>query len=147
MEYVAIGVSVVALMISGLAWRETKRQADAAVRDADLAERRYEGELAAGRSADLVVLVERLIHSYALVIRNVGLAVARGVDLAAEPVLGDERGMPQFVDPPLPCDIPPGGEVSIAMWVGGGMVDRLQVAVTWSDSGGPKEYKAVVAIV
>ena len=59
MEYVAIAISLAALVISLLARRDTKRQADAAVRDVALAELQREEDQTAKRSADVSAHVSR----------------------------------------------------------------------------------------
>lgn len=146
MEYVAIAISVAALVISLLARRDTKRQADAAVRDVALAELHHEADLTAQRSADVSARTSRDGDGPTLVVRNSGRAVARGVALAIEVPIGD-RGAPPFTDlDRFPCDLAPEAEVAVGLMLLFGTAERLQVSVTWTDELGPHEFTGVLPV-
>jgi len=147
MEYLAIGVSVVALVISMLAWRETRRQADAAERGNQLSEQEQEAGRIAARSANLVLDVELVNGRQGLVVRNDGMATARRVNLATEVPFGDHGELPMFVGDPFPCDIPRGGNVARLFVWAPGMAEHLQVAVTWTDDEGDHETTARLSIL
>ncbi len=145
MEYVAIAVSVLAMAISGLAFWQTKRQADAAVRDVTLAEQQHEAKQIASQSALVTAFTtggdERL-----LVIRNSGMATAREVDLVVEAPIGSPGDAPLMDLERFPCDLAPDSQVTVTMLVTFGSADRLQVSVVWGDDLGSHEFKGVLPV-
>jgi len=136
MEYLAIVVSAVALVISVLAWRETKRQADAASDVARIEAGRDAAALEAAKSAQIALASERADLGGAVVVRNIGMAVAKSVELDMEVVLGDVGELPYFASTPFPCEIHPGSlaRLNFTRFVGG--VDRVQVSLQWDDDLG-----------
>lgn len=144
-EYVAIAISVVALVVSGLAWWQTKRQADAAVRDVALAERQHEANQVADRSAVVTAQTVRAGKPM-LVVHNGGRATARGVAVVIEVPFGDEGAPPIVNLGQFPCDLAPGASVDVILMLMFGAADRLQVAVSWTDDFGPHEFKGVLPV-
>lgn len=139
-EVAALVVSVVAMLVSGFALWQNKRQADAGAKVADIETMRARAEMEASLSAQLVVMVtDRHGANVVLSVRNDGHTTARAVGLALEVVLGDVGTMPVIGTDPFPCEIQPGAAVRMPMWCAGSAVDRLQVSVSWTDGLGAHE--------
>lgn len=146
MEYVAIAISLAALVISLLARRDTKRQADAAVRDVALAELQREEDQTAKRSADVSAHTTRAGGDPVLVVCNSGRAVARRVAVAIEVPIGD-RGAPPIMDlDRFPCDLAPGADVTVGLMLLFGTAERLQISVTWTDELGPHDFSGLLPV-
>lgn len=164
MEVAALVVSGVALVVSVLAWWQTKRQADAATRGTELSEAQHRRELDAAHEAEVtarIVVVPgpppadfsfrstivRAADVARLIVTNSGRGIARDVEVVAEVAFGTAGEAPAWSTSPFPCDVPPGTEVVQSFPVSPDVARRIQVSVTWTDSRVSKqEFRAKLAV-
>lgn len=148
MDVAALLVSVIALVLSGLALWQTKRQADAAARGTALSleqdARAVEAAKAAGATA---TIVRSDSNRRELTVINRGPATARGVEVVAEIPYGSTGNEPTWLASPFPCDLAPNTQAAVQLMLYGNTSEHLQVAVTWHDERAqPQEYLARLAL-
>ncbi len=148
MDVAALLVSVVALVLSGLALWQTKRQADAAAQGTALSLEQDARAVEAAKAARVTATIERTgPNKRELTVINRGPATARGVDVVAEIPFGSTGNEPTRLTSPFPCDLAPNTQGSVKLLLYGNTVEHLQVAVTWRDERPtPQEYLARLAL-
>jgi hypothetical protein len=138
----ALVVSIVALVVSGLAyWRQVKWARVAAEAQARLAEieaERHTVDLTEQQRARLSVVFEPVgTDSHMLVIRNNGPATARDVTIDLESrAPGDAPG---FRDSPFPATIPAGADAAAHLDESLATATLLTGTLQWTDDTGDNE--------
>jgi len=134
---IALGVSVLALIVSGLtARRQNRLQA----RLVAIEEERRMEEVEAQQRADVVVTASPVDHGGrgSLELTNRGPAVARGVELDISST--SDAPLPAVFDlEQLPVDLQPGASMSFPVAASMGETRSIKAVVRWADDAGHPE--------
>lgn len=141
MVFATLAVSVLSLIVAGLAWRKSSQAADANVRVADIEQQRRADEVEARLHADIRLGRKTVGMSEYVTIQNVGQHVATNVELVAL----DARQMTSVLSAADPT-IRPGETQSVLISINFGAEMPPRFGLTWTDADGTHHDERTVSL-